>query len=131
MSHLNDDEVTDFIPFRLSSDARQDHFEGDMYADDDKVTRGISLGGVGAWSLSEKQPPARVLLPNSASPITLPVEPMPRNQRAIVGDAPTPFVQALVTFLERSCDGVVEVKGEGEVEAQLCVGFNLLQLRFD
>jgi len=127
MAHLNDDEVTDFGPFRLSSDARQDHFEGDMYADDDKVTRGISLAGVGAWSLPEKQP-AGVLLPNASVPFQLPVERMPRNQRALVGDAPTEFVQSLITFLETSCDSVVQVKEKGELEAQLCVGYNLLQL---
>merc|ERR1719235_1043931 len=71
---------------------------------------------------------ARVIFPNCADAVELPVENLPSGQRSIVGDAATPFVGALLRFLE-STDSIVQAPTAcGDVEASLCVGYGLLEI---
>jgi hypothetical protein len=121
-----------------STPVRSDHFDGDIYAEEAPVERGICLdrlpaefGHMDMDDEGKKRKPestARVIFPNSADAVELPVENLPSGQRSIVGDAATPFVGALLRFLE-SLDSIVQVPSAvGDVEASLCVGYSLLQI---
>jgi hypothetical protein len=128
------------MPWQVAEDGQQfrvapvrsDHFDGDIYADEAPVERGICL----AYSMDvddegkkrTRETSARVIFPNSADAVELPVENLPSGQRSIVGDAATPFVGALLRFLE-SADSIVQVpSAAGDIEASLCVGYCLLEI---
>jgi hypothetical protein len=117
--------------FRVAP-VRTDHFDGDIYAEEAPVERGLCLASMDMNDEAKKRNPetsARVIFPNSADAVELPVEKLPSGQRSIVGDAATPFVGALLRFLE-SIDSIVQVPSacSGDVEASLCVGYSLLQI---
>jgi hypothetical protein len=117
--------------FRVAP-VRSDHFDGDIYAEEAPVERGICLAyPMDMDDEGKKRKPetsARVIFPNSADAVELPVENLPSGQRSIVGDAATPFVGALLRFLE-STDSIVQVpSAAGDFEASLCVGYCLLEI---
>jgi hypothetical protein len=129
------------MPWQVAEDGQQfrvapvrsDHFDGDIYAEEVPVERGLCLASIDVdEDKHTKSTPdgstARVIFPNSADAVELPVENLPSGQRSIVGDAATPFVGALLRFLG-SIDSIVQVpSAAGNVEASLCVGYSLLQI---
>lgn len=125
MSHLDFHEQKTSTPF-----------DGDIYADDDPVTRGVALSSApvsSAWGkeYADWSLDAEPKLFVNAQPISLPVEDLPRHALATVASASsTALAEAVLAFFHGSgCDALVQVdKTTGAMDVDLRVAYELLRL---